>query len=183
MTSIITNPNTDPHYYEPTAADARTFATGQMVIVNGIGYDPWATQLLAANPVSGRVVLNVGDLVHVAVGGNPHQWYSPTSVHAVIDQITADYQRLDPADSAYFAAQRTAYLEPRPGPLRRSSSPPSRPSTPAPRSAPRRASSRSSPRRSGCDCSRRRPSCGPSAKAPNPRRPTSRRSTTRSRLI
>jgi zinc/manganese transport system substrate-binding protein len=110
VASIITNPNTDPHSYEPTAADARTFATGQLVIVDGIGYDPWATQLLAANPVTGRVELNVGDLVHVAVGGNPHQWYSPASVHAVIDQITADYQRLDPTDSAYFSAQRTAYL-------------------------------------------------------------------------
>ena len=44
------------------------------------------------------------------VGGNPHQWYSPPSVHAVIDQITADYQRLDPTDAAYFSAQRTAYL-------------------------------------------------------------------------
>ena len=110
VTSIITNPNTDPHSYEPTAADARTFATGKMVILDGIGYDPWAAQLLAANPVSGRVVLDVGDLVHVAVGGNPHQWYSPASVHAVIDQITTDYQRLDPADSAYFAAQRSAYL-------------------------------------------------------------------------
>ena len=110
VTSIITNPNTDPHSYEPTAADARTIAGAQMVVLDGIGYDPWATQLLAANPVGGRVELNVGDLVHVAVGGNPHQWYSPTSVHAVIDQITANYQRLDPTDSAYFAAQRTAYL-------------------------------------------------------------------------
>ncbi|MGN5380804.1 metal ABC transporter solute-binding protein, Zn/Mn family [Streptomyces lasalocidi] len=26
VTSIITNPNTDPHAYEPTAADARTVA-------------------------------------------------------------------------------------------------------------------------------------------------------------
>ena len=110
VTSIITNPNTDPHSYEPTAADARTFAARKMVVVDGIGYDPWATQLLAANPVSGRVVLNVGELVDVPVGGNPHRWYSPSNVHAVIDQITADYQRLDPTDAAYFAAQRTAYL-------------------------------------------------------------------------
>jgi len=34
-----------------------------MVIVNGIGYDPWASRLVAANPVSNRVVLTVGDLV------------------------------------------------------------------------------------------------------------------------
>jgi zinc/manganese transport system substrate-binding protein len=81
-----------------------------MVILDGIGYDPWASQMLAANPVGGRVVLNVGDLVHVPVGGNPHQWYSPTSVHTVIDQITADYRRLAPKDASYFAARRTSFL-------------------------------------------------------------------------
>jgi zinc/manganese transport system substrate-binding protein len=110
VTSIITSPDTDPHSYEPTAADARTMAGAQMVVLDGVGYDPWATQLMAANPVGGRVVLNVGQVVHVPVGGNPHQWYSLPSVHAVIDQITADYQRLDPTDAAYFSAQRSAYL-------------------------------------------------------------------------
>src|SRR5215469_15847542 len=39
LTSIITNPQTDPHDYEPTPADARTVASAQLVIVNGIGYD------------------------------------------------------------------------------------------------------------------------------------------------
>jgi len=110
VTSIVANPNTDPHSYEPTAADARTFATGQMAIVNGIGYDPWATQLLAADPTSGRLTLDVGKLVHVPVGGNPHQWYSPAAVHAVVDRITADYERLDPAGSAYFVSRRAALL-------------------------------------------------------------------------
>ena len=43
-TSVITNPATDPHDYEPTAVDARTIAGAQMVIVNGIGYDPWALE-------------------------------------------------------------------------------------------------------------------------------------------
>src|SRR6266568_3336947 len=63
VTSVITSPATDPHDYEPTAADARTIAGAQMAIVNGIGYDPWAQKLIASNPVSGRVVLNIGELV------------------------------------------------------------------------------------------------------------------------
>ena len=50
VTSIITNPNTDPHSYEPTAADARTIAGAQMVVLDGIGYDPWATQLHGSQP-------------------------------------------------------------------------------------------------------------------------------------
>src|SRR6266571_4312416 len=59
VTSVITSPATDPHDYEPTAADARTMAGAQLAIVNGIGYDPWANKLLAANPVNGRVELKV----------------------------------------------------------------------------------------------------------------------------
>jgi len=47
--SIITNPNTDPHSYEPTATDARTLAASQLVIENGIGYDPWVQKLLSAD--------------------------------------------------------------------------------------------------------------------------------------
>ena len=49
VVSIITNPNTDPHAYEPTAGDARTLATAQLVVENGIGYDPWVPKLLAAS--------------------------------------------------------------------------------------------------------------------------------------
>jgi zinc/manganese transport system substrate-binding protein len=111
VTSIIINPDTDPHDYEPTPSDARTLATAQYVIVNGIGYDPWAAKLLAANATSGRLVLTVGDLVGVKEGGNPHRWYSPSDVYKVIDQITADYERLDPAGAAYFDVQRTSYVE------------------------------------------------------------------------
>ena len=78
MTSIITNPAADPHDYEPTSEDARTMAGAQMSIVNGIGYDEWASKLLAANPDSGRVELTVGDVLGLKDGDNPHQWYSPT---------------------------------------------------------------------------------------------------------
>jgi zinc/manganese transport system substrate-binding protein len=109
VTSIITNPNTDPHSYEPTAQDGRTFATAQLVIVDGIGYDPWTQGLLAADPTPGRTVLNVGTLVGIPVGGNPHRWYDPTNVHQVIEQITSDYERIDPGDASYFAHQEHVF--------------------------------------------------------------------------
>jgi zinc/manganese transport system substrate-binding protein len=109
VTSIIVNPNTDPHSYEPTARDARTIAGSQMAIVNGIGYDHWAPKLLSASPSSGRVVLTVGDLLGLKDGDNPHQWYSPSSVRRVVARIVADYDRLDPADSGYFAQRERAF--------------------------------------------------------------------------
>src|SRR6476660_4343700 len=96
--SILANPNADPHVYEPTAADARAMAGARLALVNGIGYDEWATRLLNAGPVDRRVVLNVGNLLGLKAGDNPHQWYSPSSVRRVIGAIVADYDRLSPRD-------------------------------------------------------------------------------------
>ncbi len=109
VTSVITSPATDPHDYEPTAADGRLLAGARMAIVNGIGYDPWAGKLLASNPVGGRIVLTVGDLVGISAGGNPHRWYSPPNVEQVIDAIAVDYSKLDPKDAAYFRAQKASF--------------------------------------------------------------------------
>jgi len=107
--SVITSPATDPHDYEPTAADARTLAGAQLVIENGIGYDPWAEKLIAANPVSGRIVLNAGDLLGIKPGGNPHRWYSPPDVQRMIDAIVRDFAKLEPKNSSYFARQKTRF--------------------------------------------------------------------------
>jgi zinc/manganese transport system substrate-binding protein len=107
--SIIVNPDTDPHSYEPTASDGVVLAKSQMAIVSGIGYDVWASKLIAANPSSSRKVLDVGDLLGLVEGDNPHQWYSPSSVRRVINQIVSDYKQLDPKDSAYFDRQRATF--------------------------------------------------------------------------
>ncbi len=108
VTSIITNPNTDPHSYEPTALDARSVAGAQLVIENGIGYDPWAARLLAADQ-GAQTVLNVGGVLRLADGANPHRWYNPADVQEIIAALVADFSKLDPADSAYFARQRAHF--------------------------------------------------------------------------
>src|SRR5262245_8823358 len=54
VTSLISSPDTDPHDYELTSADARAFAVAQYAIVNGAGYDTWAQKALDASPNSAR---------------------------------------------------------------------------------------------------------------------------------
>ena len=108
-TSIITNPDTDPHDYEPTPNDGRIIAQSQLFVENGIGYDSWAAKSLAASPDASRLVINVGDVLHVPAGGNPHRWYSPPDVNTVADAITADLKKLDPADAGYFDTQRRKF--------------------------------------------------------------------------
>ncbi len=110
VTSLIANPNADPHAFEPQAADARVVAGANYVILNGAGYDPWGQKLLSANPVAGRRVLIVADLVGKGEGDNPHLWYNPAYVGRVAAQITADYERLDPVDAAYFGRRHAHFV-------------------------------------------------------------------------
>jgi len=108
VTSIIASPQTDPHAYEPTAADARRLADAQVAVMNGVGYDPWMNRLLAAAGGS-RTVLDVGELVGVPPGGNPHLWYSPGYVAQFTRAIANAMARVDPADRAYFLRRQAHF--------------------------------------------------------------------------
>ncbi|MGH7687841.1 MAG: metal ABC transporter solute-binding protein, Zn/Mn family [Candidatus Dormibacteria bacterium] len=106
VTSIVSDPNADPHDYQSSASNARAFATAQYVILNGAGYDNWASSLLDANQSSSRTVFTVADLLGKKEGDNPHFWYSPSYVTQVADRITGDLSKVDSGDASYFAQQR-----------------------------------------------------------------------------
>lgn len=110
VTSIISDPNVDPHNYEPTAQNARAFAGARYVIVNGAGYDAWADRLLQANPVSGRRTLNAGDFLGAHAGDNPHLWYNPDFVTRVVEKIRDDLKALEPGDAAALDQSAQTYL-------------------------------------------------------------------------
>jgi len=111
VTVIVDNPTADPHDYEPTAADARAIARARYVVLNGLGYDAWAGDLVDADDGDARTVLDVGDLLGLPLGANPHRWYYPADVRRVIDRITADYQHLDPAGAPYYAARHDWFVD------------------------------------------------------------------------
>lgn len=114
VTSIVSDPNADPHEYESNAADARDIANANFVIVNGVGYDDWALQLIAASNNQGQTVLNVAGNLGVPNGSNPHLWYNPAYVNATVKKMYLDLVAIDPSDSAYYAQQYanvTASLE------------------------------------------------------------------------
>lgn len=108
VTSIVTDPNADPHEYESNSSDARAFAAARFVVLNGAGYDDWANRLLSAQSEPGRRVLTVSTLLHKKAGDNPHFWYDPNYVVRVINRITSDYESLEPRSASYFAGRHKA---------------------------------------------------------------------------
>jgi zinc/manganese transport system substrate-binding protein len=98
VTSIISDPNADPHEYESSADNAKAIAAAKLVIVNGIGYDSFMGKLIAASPNRDRKLINAGELAGKKEGDNPHIWYDVSAVQQVADQITQALQELDPTD-------------------------------------------------------------------------------------
>jgi zinc/manganese transport system substrate-binding protein len=110
VVSIVSSPDADPHDYEPTAADGRTVAQAAVVLENGLGYDPWMSRLASASEVDGQRTIDVGKVLGLHTGDNPHRWYYPADVERMVDAISATYAAVDPADAAYFARQRHRFL-------------------------------------------------------------------------
>ncbi len=108
VTSIVTDPNADPHEYEASPVAAEEIANAKLVIVNGVGYDDWALKLLSAGTNPNRAVLNVGQLVGVENGSNPHLWYNPAFVNKTVNQMYLDLVQIDPVNASYYKQQYAA---------------------------------------------------------------------------
>ena len=102
VTSLITNPNADPHLFETDATDAAKLAQARVVIENGAGYDGWMSSLLGAD--SGHpTVVNAAHVLHIAGSDpNPHLWYDIPEVPKVAAAISAALTKADPKDAATF---------------------------------------------------------------------------------
>jgi zinc/manganese transport system substrate-binding protein len=108
--TIVHGTAVDPHDYEPTPGDLAAFSDADLVVVNGLDYDAWATR--AAGSVSPEpVIVNAGTVVGKRAGDNPHLWYGPDYVNAVALAITAQLDALAPSASGYFDARATAWRE------------------------------------------------------------------------
>ena len=109
--SIMSNPNTDPHTFEASPAVAREISAADLIVQNGVGYDDWATTIENAAPSTARKVINVQQLLGLPNSTpNPHLWYKPTTMPAVANAIAADLVQIDPAHASYYKANAAAFI-------------------------------------------------------------------------
>jgi zinc/manganese transport system substrate-binding protein len=110
VTSILNNPNEDPHLFSAAPSIARALANADIVIVNGADYDPWMAPLLAATAAPRRIVITIADLLGRKPGDNPHLWYDPNAIPALIPKLVAALIAKDPAHAALYEANGAKLL-------------------------------------------------------------------------
>ena len=102
VTSILTNPNQDPHEFTSSAQTARAVADADVVIYSGIGYDEWIEKLLGIQGKPGRVIINVADLIGAKDGDNPHIWYDPKTMPALGAKLVEVLSQHNPSSTAVY---------------------------------------------------------------------------------
>jgi zinc/manganese transport system substrate-binding protein len=100
VTSILTNPNQDPHEFTSSAETAKSVADADVVIYSGISYDPWMEKLLGTRGRPNRVVIKVSDLVGAKEGDNPHIWYAPKTMPTLGARLVEVLSKIDPSEAA-----------------------------------------------------------------------------------
>ncbi|KVF77912.1 metal ABC transporter solute-binding protein, Zn/Mn family [Burkholderia vietnamiensis] len=110
VTSILSNPDQDPHLFEASPKTARALQHAQIVIYNGANYDPWMAKLLGASTQARRATIVVADLVGKKAGDNPHLWYAPATMPAAARALAAELGRADPAHKADYDANLQKFV-------------------------------------------------------------------------
>ncbi|HVZ02488.1 MAG TPA: metal ABC transporter solute-binding protein [Dongiaceae bacterium] len=110
VSSILSNPDQDPHQFEVSPSTARAVSGARLVVYNGIDYDPWMDKLLAASPSSERKAIVAAALVGRKSGDNPHLWYDPATMVSVSEAVAAELTRLDPEHKADYDARLQAFI-------------------------------------------------------------------------
>jgi zinc/manganese transport system substrate-binding protein len=109
VTSILSDPNIDPHQYESSVADAKAVAAADCVIENGGGYDDWMDKLLSVSSRGQRVLLKGFDIAPNKLPDNEHVWYDVDNVQAIAQALAESFRRLDPANAGVYTTNLHAF--------------------------------------------------------------------------
>ncbi|MBV8614067.1 MAG: zinc ABC transporter substrate-binding protein [Acetobacteraceae bacterium] len=110
VTSVLSNPDQDPHLFEASPSVARSLAAARIVVYSGIDYDPWMEKLLGASRSGHRRAIVVAPLAARKAGDNPHVWYDTQTMLAYAAVLTEALAAEDPANAAGYR-QRLAQFQ------------------------------------------------------------------------
>lgn len=109
--SILKDPSQDPHMFEASPSVARELAHADLVIFNGLSYDPWIKKLLAASTSGKRTAINVAKLNHRIAGANPHIWYVQATMVNLARQLAREFSQRAPDKRALFADNLNHFIQ------------------------------------------------------------------------
>ena len=118
--TTLVGPNEDAHVFEPKPTDAKHLLQSKLLVINGLGFEPWAqklaqsagfkgTTLQASQGVTPRTMPSEQSPSHLET--DPHAWQNPDNVVIYVRNIAATLSKLDPAGAATYQNNSAAYIQ------------------------------------------------------------------------
>lgn len=102
VTTILSNPDQDPHSFELTPSVGYALTKAQLVIINGVGYDAWADRLLSHQTQNRPKIILAQDILGKKMGDNPHLWYDIDGMQKLSQYLAKQYIALMPENRNLF---------------------------------------------------------------------------------
>ena len=118
--TTLVGPDEDAHVFEPKAIDVKNMLQTRLLVVNGLGFEPWAQRLVKAAGYKGQTVVASQGIaartLHADKGRthaetDPHAWQDPTNVVIYVRNIAAALSKLDPGGALSYQNNSDAYVK------------------------------------------------------------------------
>lgn len=106
----------DAHVYQPSADDAKAVLNADLIIANGLGFEPWLRRLIASSAAPGRRLDASAGVLPLMLDEDgekvpdPHAWQNLANAEIYVQNIAKTLSQADPVNAAYYGSRRDAYL-------------------------------------------------------------------------
>ena len=111
VTSVLSDPNADPHLFEPGTANSLAVARARVVIQNGLDYDSFMSRLERSAPSDNRTVVDDQRVLGIhGQDANPHLWYDVPALPKIAAAIEQALAKADAAHASEYQSGLRASL-------------------------------------------------------------------------
>jgi zinc/manganese transport system substrate-binding protein len=123
--STLAGPDQDAHAFTPKPADAKAIVQSRLLVINGLGFEPWAQKLAKSAGYKGETVVASKGVKPLSMPeekghegsrhdhdeADPHAWQNPHNVVLYARNIAAALAQVDPAGATTYQSNATAYVK------------------------------------------------------------------------
>jgi zinc/manganese transport system substrate-binding protein len=107
--TTLVGPNEDAHVFEPKPTDVKAIARTQLLVTNGLSFEPWANKLAKSAGYKGETVVASAGVK--ALPSDPHAWQNPNNVELYVRNIAAGLSKVDATGASTYQANAEAYVK------------------------------------------------------------------------
>ncbi len=115
--------DTEPHHWEPTIQQIKEMYNADLIVYNGLGFEPWISKMQETLSINNTNLLNLSSIVLSSSENNsvtnlysnnltidPHIWLDPVLVKSQIILIGQKLSEIDPKNIGYYLNNTNSYI-------------------------------------------------------------------------